>query len=97
VENQDMGGLQKMYTLGYYQLQTDAALAYDEGAKILKSGKIRLLNFETKEEYFNARADEIKRKGLNINQVTSHGDIFIEISSQVRNFSDKLPSNYAHG
>jgi hypothetical protein len=86
-----------MYHMGYYQLQNDAALAYDEGIKILKSGKIRLRNFETKEKYLKARADEIKMKGLQIYQVKSHGDIFIEISSQVRNFMKKLSSKYVHG
>jgi hypothetical protein len=55
----------KRHFMGYYQLESDAALAYDEAAKLLK-GPSSKLNFNTKKEHIEAREIEIKRRGLDL-------------------------------
>ncbi|KAL7499435.1 hypothetical protein ACHAWT_009543 [Skeletonema menzelii] len=53
----------KQYYLGRYKLAVDAALAYDEAAKLLKGPNWKV-NFPSKEAYEKARKEEIQRIGI---------------------------------
>ncbi len=59
----------KQYYLGRYKLAVDAALAYDESAKLLKGPNWKI-NFPTKEAYEEARKEEIKHIGRIGDKVT---------------------------
>ena len=52
----------KQYYLGRYKLAADAALAYDEAAKLLKGPNWKV-NFSSNEAYEKARKEEIQRIG----------------------------------
>eukprot|EP00956_Cyclotella_meneghiniana_P003741 scaffold4557_cov74-Cyclotella_meneghiniana.AAC.10 len=62
----------KEYNLGRYMLESDAAHAYDEAAKLVKSSAWKL-NFESIDEYIEARANEINIRDIDESDQTSHG------------------------
>jgi len=59
----------KQYYLGRYKLAVDAALAYDESAKLLKGPNWKV-NFPTKEAYEEARKEEVQHIGRIGDKVT---------------------------
>lgn len=71
--------------LGYYLLQSDAALAYDKGAEIFKTNKSheRINNFETSEEYTKARELEMRDTGFSTRDVGTPADILQKIQQRI--------------
>jgi len=53
----------KLKQLGEYKLETDAALVYDEAAKIIR-GPTAEINFATLKDYEKAKKDELEKTGL---------------------------------
>ena len=74
--------------LGKYALAADAALAYDEGARLLKIPTKS--NFATMKDYKNAKLRELDQTGTDVKDVISKS----AISSTVKKFvSKQLPSS----
>jgi hypothetical protein len=72
----------KRHFMGYYQLESDAALAYDEAAKLLK-GPSSKLNFNTKKEHIEARGIEIKQRGLDLDDAETYSPVCPRIKHYV--------------
>jgi hypothetical protein len=67
-------GKSKRHGIGYYQLESDAALAYDEAAKLLK-GPSSKLNFKTRNDHIEAREREIQQRGFVLDQSEAYGPV----------------------
>ena len=68
--------------LGYYQLETDAAHAYDRAARILK-GQLLKINFNTESDYLHARSLELERRGINTEEMDSVEATNAQIQSRI--------------
>ena len=56
----------KQHNILSCKLQSDAALAYDEAARVLKGPKWSIINFAHKQAHRTLRAIELKKTGLNV-------------------------------
>ena len=55
------------YRLGVYSLETDAALAYDSAIRARGLEKhYEKINFDTKEDYLQAREEEMEEQSLEV-------------------------------
>jgi len=66
-----------------YSLEVDAALAFDEGAKLLR-GSTTETNFDTLEDYERAKKDELERTGLSSDVAMSSTAIKVKVTDIVR-------------
>ena len=70
--------------VGYYKLESDAALAYDEALKLLKGDDCSKINFSSTQEYVNARAKEVE-------QTDSSYQTLTEIARKIQKHLSKIP------
>jgi hypothetical protein len=70
--------LDKERLLGHYELAADAAHVYDEIHVKFKGGSG--LNFQTSEQYYSARNQEMKETGLGLNVVGTAESLATKIS-----------------
>lgn len=76
----------KRHYLGQYQLATDAAYAYDRVAFILK-GPSWTVNFASRQEYENARANELERIQIELKESLSAIEAKVQAAvSEARKF-----------
>lgn len=54
------------YRLGVYSLETDAALVYDSAIRARGKWHYEKINFDTKEDYLQAREKEMKEQSLEV-------------------------------
>lgn len=73
----------KQHFLGYYSLETDAALAFDECAKLLRGSNAKT-NFATLEDYEKAKKDELAATGLSSDVITSSTSIKAKVADVVQ-------------
>lgn len=76
----------KVYDLGNYELECDAAWCYDEAAKSLKSSSSKV-NFETTDQFPEEREREIAERGVDANKIASVGTLHQLTKSRV----EKIP------
>jgi len=84
--------------LGEYTLETDAALAFDEAAKLIKEVRVRdaQINFKTLNEYTRAKEDEINKLGLSIDDALSQAAIQSKVSIAIVTSDKQLGSTKTH-
>jgi len=82
----------KEYNLGRYMLESDAAHAYDEAAKLVKSSAWKL-NFESIDEYIEARANEINIRDIDESDVDSCDAIDKQIKARMETVFPELVNN----
>jgi len=51
----------KLHCIGYWRLETDAAMAFDEAAKLLRGADFSKVNFSSRQDYLAARAKELEK------------------------------------
>ena len=77
------------YSVGDYVLEADAAHARDELCRTVRITD-RGINFSTKEEYETARAMEIERRGLNLDEARTSSEIVARIQAKKESWSKKF-------
>jgi hypothetical protein len=84
----------KVYALGYYILETDAARSYDEAVEALMTAhaenKAKQKNFETFYDYQMARSQELETSGKKVEDSGSLEDVADQIKHQINNFKRKI-------
>jgi hypothetical protein len=84
----------KVYALGYYILETDAARSYDEAVEALMTAhagkKAKPKNFETFSDYQMARSQELETSGKKVEDSGSLEDVADQIKHQINNFKRKI-------
>lgn len=73
----------KEYNLGRYMLESDAAHAYDEAAKLLKGSSWKR-NFQSRNAYLETRANEIKQRGIDEEELISSDAIGMQIKARLK-------------
>jgi hypothetical protein len=82
----------KQLNIGCYQLESDAAYAYDEAAKLLK-GPSWKRNFKTKEDHTEAREIEIKQRGIDSDKVEIYECVFQQIKQHLNKMTVECNRN----
>ena len=78
----------KRHSLGYYKLETDAALAHDEAAKQLK-GPNTETNFASLKDYEKAKANELVKSGLSNENATTSSAIIAKVKQAISKQNSK--------
>jgi hypothetical protein len=73
----------KVHNIGYYQLESDAAYAYDEAVKLFK-GPSRKLNFNTTEDHIEAREFEVKQMGVDSDEIEDFDTVRQRIKQRLK-------------
>jgi hypothetical protein len=73
----------KSCKIGSHQLESDAAYAYDEAAKLLK-GPSWKLNFKTNDDYIEAREFEIKQMGVDSDGIEDFDTVCQRIKQRLK-------------
>jgi hypothetical protein len=79
----------KQLNIGFYQLESDAAYAYDEVAKLLK-GPSWKRNFKTKEDHTEAREIEIKQRGIDSDKVEIYECVCQRIKQRLKKMTKEF-------
>jgi hypothetical protein len=94
----------KNLCMGKWTLSADAALAYDEGNKVLGARfegleemikRLQRLNFKTHRQYTEARGKEIKELGFDTSKIDSSDKVFQIIKDCIDVMQSKLTSTSA--
>ena len=78
----------KRHSLGYYKLESDAALAHDEAAKQLK-GPNAETNFASLNDYEKAKKNELAKSGLSIEDAMSSSAIVVKVKHAISKQTSK--------
>jgi NACalpha-BTF3-like transcription factor len=73
----------KQLNIGFYQLESDAAYAYDEAAKLLK-GPSWKRNFKANDDYIEAREIEIKQMGVDSDEIEDFDTVCQRIKQRLK-------------
>jgi hypothetical protein len=82
----------KTLNIGFYQLESDAAYAYDEAAKLLK-GQSWKRNFKAKDDHTEAREIEIKQRGIDSDKV----EIYECVCQRIKQRMEKIKAKNDEG
>ena len=83
---------QKDYFLGHYQLESDAAFAYDKAA-ILCKGPFWICNFSTTSHYLGSRMQEIFRRGIAMEFTELCDTVDVRIQSYLQQITSDLTAS----
>jgi hypothetical protein len=84
--------------MGRWTLSADAALAYDEGTKVVSGKRGRRLNFATHKKYIEARREEMKKLGVEVHfnsKIASQDKVSKTIKGHIDAMKAKLDSTSA--
>lgn len=86
----------KQHYLGRYKLAVDAALAYDESARLLKGASWKV-NFTTRAAYEAAKAKELERLAASGGRKVDVDKSLAAVASKVEEIAVKAQSEQCHG